>query len=86
MSSRVSTEGVPEGALEVTHKDTGELLGWVWEEAAEHILGRSHWRFATHHDGTAYVSPWGFLDRPHAVARVAVIKCVVSHHLQVQGA
>lgn len=85
MSSRVSTEGVPETALEVTHADTGKLLGWVWEEAAEHILGRSHWRFATNHDGVAYVSPWGFLMRAYVVARVAVIKGVVSHHLRVQG-
>lgn len=85
MNSRQPAEGLPEGALEVVHVDSGEVVGWVWEEAAEHILGRSHWRFATNHDGVAYVSPWGFLMRAYVVARVAVIKGVVSHHLRVQG-
>lgn len=85
MNSRVSVDDVPDDALEVSHKETGEVLGWVWEEAAEHMLGKSNWRFAVKLDEQAYVTPYGFLSREFAAVRVAVIKGVVSHHTHVQG-
>ena len=90
MSDRQPVDGLPDGVLEVRRRDGGEVVGWLWEVPAEHLLGRSHWRFATSITGEdgealAYASPFGFLERQYALARVAVIKGIVSHHLCVEG-
>jgi hypothetical protein len=85
MNSRVSVDDVPTDALEVSHKETGEVLGWIWEEESRHSLGGTHWRFAVKLADQAYVTPFGFLSREFAAVRVAVIKGVVSHHTHVQG-
>lgn len=90
MSSREPVTGIPADALEVSRRDDGEVVGWVWEEKHAHPLGRSHWRFATAIAGEggetlAYSSPFGFLERRHAFTRVAAVKGIVSHHLRVEG-
>lgn len=82
-------EDLTSEALEVVDSRTDELVGWVWREKANHGSRADgwHWRYATvvGSEGEVYASPYGFLAREHAVARVAVTKDIVSHHLRVQG-
>lgn len=89
MSSRKPVEGLPTSAVEVRRKETEEVVGWVWhEEVSTAVREHGHWRFAValdHFPDQAYASPYGFLERRYAVARVAVIKGIVSHHLYVEG-
>lgn len=85
MNSRQPVEGLPEGALEVVRVDTDEVIGWVWDEEAGHLLARSHWRYASSVDGGAYVSPFGCQHRMDAVVRVAVVKALSFQLVRVKG-
>jgi hypothetical protein len=89
VSQRRPVAGIPANAVEVRRKETEEVVGWLWhEEVSTAVREHGHWRFAVAMDADptqAYVSPYGFLERRYALARVAVIKGIVSHHLYVAG-